>query len=142
VKTYDIFSHADFDNFVEKCKNYFIKRTENGLGFQPITITSKKYRIDKTPQQLKFYWICISEAQKAFRENGHDFGKEEIHEFFKKEYGYSDIVTLKDGTTIEVTKSISHLSEDVNIEVMKGLIDFILRWVSINLNYNISDPRK
>ena len=142
AKDYDILNHDDFEKFCERIRRYIVQRKIEGAKFKKMKFTIKSWRKSKTPPQQKFYWVVVSEMQKAFYELGNEFHKEEIHEFLKKEHGYTKTLVLKNGKTIKVTKSIADNSEDVNIKVMMDLIDFAIRWCAINLNYVINDPRK
>ena len=74
---------------------------------------------------------------KAFKEVGYEFTGDEVHEFFKRKYGFTKKVTLRNGEIVAMTRSISDKSEEVDIKIMTELIDFIIRWVAINLEYRI-----
>jgi len=141
MKKYEILSKEDFNNFLDKIASYISQRKLEGKDFPKMNFVVKRWRKDKTPKQHRFYWVVIGQMEKAFKNVGYEFTREEIHEFVKKEHGYTKTVVLKNGTTVHTTKSISDNSEDVNIKKMMDLIDFAIRWTAINLDYVIEDPR-
>jgi len=141
MKKYEILEIKDFTAFVKKIYVYIDHNHSQGLKFKKLNITVKSWRAEKTSKQHRFYWVVITDMVKAFASVGYEFTKEEVHEFVKKQHGYTKTKTLKNGTIVNVTKSIADESEDVNIKVMMDLIDFSIRWCAINLDYKIEDPR-
>lgn len=142
MKNYEVFSKQDFVEFYAKIYKYMRDNEMQGNKFIKLNVVVKRWRKDKTPKQHKYYWLVISEMKKAFLNVGYEFSIEEIHEFVKKEHNFIRTVTLKNGKTICVTKSIADDSEDINVKAMVDLIDFAIRWTAINLNWVIDDPRK
>lgn len=141
MKKYEILTKDDYRNFDTIMKNYIGKNEHEKKPFKKMNITVKSWRKDKTSQQLKFYWVVMAEMVKAFESVGYEFTKEECHEFVKNKHGFVRTTTLKNGTVVSVTDSISDKSDTINIKVMMDLIDFAIRWTAINLNYAIQDPR-
>lgn len=140
MKEYVVSDRQDFDNFVKLVNQYFDLCKIGKHIFKPFVIMSKKYVRSKTPKQHKYYWFCIAEMQKAFKEMGYNYTKKTIHEFMKKEAGFSEVIELPNGSLHEVTMSIADDSKDVNVDVLKELIEFILKWTQENLNYTIPEP--
>jgi len=141
MKKYEILKLSDYAAFNIKMKEYMNKNIKAGVPFKKMNITVKSWRKDKTPKQHRYYWAVIAEVEKAFREVGYEYSRNEVHEFIKKTYGFTRLITHRNGEVTEITKSISDNSEDVNTKAMAHLIDFAIRWTSINLGYVIEDPR-
>lgn len=138
MKEFNVFEEKDFDKMVIQFKLYFYKQKQAGKKFQKLKIISKRYVKSRTPKQLKTYWVCIHEMKKAFFEAGNIFDEMEIHSFVKRESGFTKMVELANGKQIMIEKSISDHSEDVNIENINFLINFMIEWTQINLNYEIN----
>ena len=140
MKEYEILDRDNWDHFVLKTTKFLDNCLIDELPFPEMNITVKKFRKNKTKQQHKFYWACINELRKGFREIGYEFNQEQIHEFIKSEYGYCDNILLPNNKSLTITKSIADKSEDVNIKIMKELIDFMIRWAAQELNWIIKEP--
>ncbi len=132
AKTYEIDSRETFLNFVAKMSQYFTLRDEKKLPFQKINITCKKWRKLKSSKQHRCYWRCIGELKKAFIKNGHDTNEEEVHEFVKKNSGFTRSLM---GTM--VTLSVSDSSDDATSNELNRLIDFIQRFAAEEFGHNI-----
>lgn len=132
ARTFEIKGFNDFQNMCDFMKAYFKKREAMGLPFQALNIVSKKYRKPKSSAQHRTYWRCIGELKKAFIKNGHDTNEEEVHEFIKRNAGFTHSLM---GTM--VTLSISDASDDATSRDLNRLIDFIQRFAAENFGYNI-----
>ena len=137
MKKYEILCASDFHGFHKKIIDYINHNEKNGLPFKKINIVVKSWRKDKTPQQHKYYWMIIGHMVKAFKGVGYQFTPEEVHEFIKKENGFTETIILKNGRTIHKTKSISDNSESVNTKVMIDLIEYCIQFAAENLDYII-----
>lgn len=131
-KEYNIFSKEDFNLMVGQFNNYFKKRELSGLPFQKLKIISKRWQKPKTSKQHRAYWAAIGQLKKALVNVGYDVNEEDCHQFIKYRSGFTKEI---DGVVI--TKSISDVSEDATIENLNYLIDFIIRFASESLSYNI-----
>lgn len=141
MKKYEILCQDDFDLFQRRIGRFIKHNESQGKPFKKMNFTVKSWRKDKTSRQHKFYWVVINEVRKAFLNVGYELTQNEVHTLMKKEYGHTKMIVMKDGKTVSVIKSIADDSEDVNIQVMKDLIDFCIRYAAINLDYEIQDPR-
>ena len=141
MKKYEILQESDLDMFLHKIKSYYNEAKSRGVKFDKVNIIVKRWRKDRTPKQLRFYWVVISELTKAFREMGHELTRDEVHEFTKRSNGFTKSVMLENGVAVCMTKSIADSSDDINTKKMGELIDFAIRFAAINLNYAIQDPR-
>ena len=137
MKKFEIHSYKDFAEMTKQFNNYFIKRDFEGKKFLSLVIISKRYRKSRTSKQLKAYWVCIHEMKKAFLEIGYRFNEDELHSFVKRESGFTKMITLENGKQLMIEKSISDESEDVNIVNINFLIEYIIEFSAINLNYEI-----
>jgi len=139
MKTFEIHSEVDFDKMVKKFVTYFIERKRAGHKFQSLNIVSKKWRKPKTSRAHRKYWATINELKKAFKESGNIVNEKILHEFIKRESGYTKVIEMPNGQMVMVSKSISDNSEDINSGEMAFLIDFTIRWAQEHLNYVIQD---
>jgi len=141
MKKYEILSMSDFNEFISKIHKYATQQEGNGKGFPKLNFIVKKYRKDKTPQQHKFFWVVVNQMVVAFDEVGYKFTSDDVAYFVKKQNGYVEDTILMNGDKISKVKSIADDSEDVNSRVMAGMIDYMISFCAINLNYEINDPR-
>ena len=141
MKKYEILEKKDFHHLMEKIGGHIIECEKKKLDFPKMNVTVKSYRKDKIPSQLKYYWVVITDLKAAFENVGYEFTKEELHEMMKIKHGFTNEKLLPNNDVVIITKSISDASEDVNIKNMMDLIDFIIRYAAINLDYAIKNPR-
>jgi len=132
ARNFEIKTLENFKGMITVMENYFKQREAAGLPFQALNIVSKKYRKPKTSAQHRTYWHCIGELKKAFIKNGHDTNEEEIHEFVKKNSGFTRSLM---GTM--VTLSVSDSSDDATSNELNRLIDFIQRFAAEEFGHNI-----
>ena len=137
MKEYEILNESDFDKMVGSFVRYFTERKNKGLPFQKIKIISKRWAKSKSSSQHKYYWACIGELRKAFESVGYVFNQEACHEFIKRESGYTKMIELKNGKHLMITKSIADNSKDIDSKEINFLIEFIINFAAINLNYTI-----
>ena len=136
-KTYTIADYDDLSKVFLRLKNYEHKLADAGKEFQKLSVTVKAWREPKTTAQHNAYWVCISEAQKAFRQQGMVYTQDQLHNFFKIASGYCDTVGIgKD--VIRIPKSIANNSSDATKTALVELISFILDFCLDNLNYTIN----
>ena len=87
---------------------------------EPIVLEAEKLANRRTNKQLKSYWMLIGICRLWMAEQGQNFSKEEISNYFKIKSGfYTDINGVK------MAKSISDKA-NCSRENMKNLIDTIL----------------
>ena len=141
MKQYQIFNREDFKSFVKDAGNEILKEEKIKGKFPNKNIEVKNYVKSRTPNQLKYYNVCLGELVKAFEGAGYEFTKDELHEMMKIKHGFTREILLPNNDMVIITKSISDASKDVNIKNMMDLIDFIIRYAAINLDYAIKDPR-
>lgn len=141
MKKYDILNVQDFNNFLDKIASYISKNKADGKPFKKMSFTVKSYKKDKTPAQHRTFWLVVGKLRKAFKEVGYIYTDEQISHFVKTENGYIDTVILENGRTIITTKSIANDSESINAKVMQEMIDWMIQFAAINLNYVIEIER-
>jgi hypothetical protein len=137
AKEYEIHNITDLAEMYSKMINYQQALVNQKKPFEAMRITSKRLRGRKTPAQHKAYWRCIGELKKALFEAGTIVSNDELHEWVKIKSGFVKYVKIPGGETMCVTKSISDGSNDVNIENINFLIDWIISWARDFLNYEI-----
>lgn len=138
-KTYEIHSAQDLSKAFAHIMNYVVMRKDKGLPFQSLNLISKRFVKSKTSPQHRLYWACIAELQKGFELAGYNYKLTDIHEFIKREAGFTKMIELPNCKMVEINKSIADKSDDINIEEISKLIEFIKRWASENLAYYIED---
>jgi len=137
MKEYNVFTMQDFSTMVKSFMHHFSEREEKGLPFPKIKIIAKRWVKSKTSPQHRLYWASIGELKKAFKEAGYVYHQQDIHEFIKREAGFTKMIELPNGKMIMINKSIADNSEDINGKEISMLIEYIKDWSAENLNYII-----
>lgn len=135
-KEYAIHSEEDFDEMVINFQIYFKAEKMKGSKFRSLKIIAKRFVKSKTPPQHRAYFACINELKKAFEEVGYRFTQDQLHYLMKKESGFTKMVELPNGKQQMIIRSISDIS-DVSCEAMGHLIEFVIEYAALNLNYVI-----
>jgi hypothetical protein len=137
MKEYIINNDVDFNKFCDTINKYFVLLKLNNKKIKPFKLISKELKQQRSCEQLRYYWVCINEAAKAFKKEGHTYTKLQIHEFIKKQAGYTRTDILKNGKVVEVVLSIADNSDDATVKELIDLTDFLKMWVAENLGYVI-----
>lgn len=97
-------------------------------------------RLGKRSNQLnKYYWSCVIQYQKeGFKNIGYDLSKEQIHDFNKAEFDYTEIVNEKTGEAKRIPGSTKVMTNIQMIEFIDRIKLFAAEW----LNQYIPDPNK
>jgi hypothetical protein len=123
AKEYEILDKQDFLDMIDHIYNYMHTRELQGLPFQKLRITSKKWQKGKTSPQHRKYWKCIQQIKEGMNDLGNEYNEEDISQFIKMRSGFTKVV---DGQV--VTKSIADKSEDATNANLRHLIDFMIRF--------------
>ncbi|GAG25554.1 unnamed protein product, partial [marine sediment metagenome] len=107
MREYEIETEENFDSMVIRFKAFFEQRRKSSLDFKKIKIIAKALRKSKTSKQHRYYFQCIGQLQDAFELVGYNYTKDEIHEFIKRKAGYTRMILVPSGESVEVTKSIA-----------------------------------
>jgi hypothetical protein len=109
-------------------------------GLKPGRYELAAKRLNKRSNQAnRYYWgYLIVEAQRGFRDIGHDLSKEEVHEFFKSRFNYQEIVNEQTGEIISLPRSTANLPKDEFSEYIGKIQQFCAEW----LNVVILDPNQ
>jgi len=134
---YPILEEKDFDEMVKKFRAYFAKTALEGKDFKKFKLVTKQFRKSKTPPQHRMYFACINDLKKAFEEVGYRFNQEQLHHLMKQECGLIKMVEMPSGKNVMMMKSIADISEDATCDNMRFLIDFVIEYAALNLNYEI-----
>lgn len=137
MKEYDIFNIEDLRKSYSEIANEFKNAIDNESKMPKKKIVITEWRKSKTPKQHKTFFLCANELRKAFYNEGSVYTVEQMKEFIKIAYGYSEEITLPNGRVVTMAKSIADLSEDVNSKVMQEMINFSIDFAQDNLNYTI-----
>lgn len=100
-------------------------------------IIFKEVRKKKSSSQHRAYWRAIGELKKAMAEQGNYFNEDELHNFVKRESGFTKTVILKNNKTVMINKSVSDISEDATSANLVFLIDWIIQFAREYLAYEI-----
>lgn len=91
----------------------------------------------RSDQQNKYYWaIVVPMVQEGMKDLGNEFTKEEVHDFLKKEFNFSEVVNPETGEVKEVPRSTTIL----NKEAFSEYLEKIQRWSAEWLHVVIPDP--
>lgn len=91
----------------------------------------------RSDPQNKYYWaVCVPMVQEGMKDLGNEFTKEEVHDFLKKEFNFSEVVNPETGEVKQVPRSTTLL----NKEAFSNYIESIQRWAAEWLHIVIPDP--
>ena len=76
--------------------------------------------------------------KKAFNKAGYIYNQQDIHEFVKRESGFTKMIELPSGKQIMINKSIADASEDIDGKEISWLIEFVKDFCAENLDYVIT----
>ena len=103
----------------------------NTLEGKRVTVSVKRFRKDRSSQQLRYYWavpVRLLSQQTGYEES-------EIHAILK--YKFLRAIN-KDG--YEYIKSLSTIAKQVDTSEMNEYIEKIQRWAAQDLQVFIPDP--
>jgi len=101
------------------------------LEEKKVIVQVKKFRKDRTPSQLKYYWAVP--VRLISQHTGYE--ESEVHAILKQMFLKT---TNKDGYTY--VKSLSAVARQVDTTEMKEFIEKVQRWAAKELNLYIPDP--
>jgi hypothetical protein len=103
-----------------------------------------KYQVDikkagkRSLNSNAYYWGCVIEYQReGFKGIGYDWSKEQVHEFNKAEFNYTEVINPATGEVKRLPVSTAELSNDqFNNVFLERVKLFCAEW----LNTYIPDP--
>lgn len=103
-----------------------------------IRVTFEEYSGQRTAPQNRYYWGVIVETIKsAINDLGNSYTADEIHDFLKKEFNYSEVETI-DGHFLKVPESTTNLDTIAFNEYKERIQQFAAEV----LNIYIPDPNE
>lgn len=103
----------------------------------PFTITLERKKRKRSNEVNRYWWgVVIPVIHRGLTEAGHDIRKDDIHEFLKANFNFSEMVNEDTGEVIRVPKSTADLSGSDFWE----LIDKVARFASEYLGEIIPPP--
>ena len=98
-----------------------------------VNVQIKKFRKDRTPPQLRYYWgVCV---RLISQETGYE--EAEVHGILKQMF-------LKDVNEggYEYVKSLSKIARQVDTVEMNEFIEKVQRWAAMKIGLYIPDPQE
>jgi len=121
-------SHKVIMDFQDRYERYLTT-----LEGQRVNVEVKKFKKDRTPPQLKYYWAVP--VRLISQHTGYE--EEEVHSILKQMFLKC---INKDG--YEYVKSLSKMARQVDTVDMNGFIEAIQRWAAQELSLYIPDPNE
>jgi len=134
MREYEIKDAREWSDFVFRLQDYFCQRDARGLPFLPLRVVVKKLKKYKSRPQHRAYWMLVGKLKKALKEKGYIYNEAQIHEFVKRESGFTEVQEMPDGSHLMVTKSIADSSDDATSKHLNELIEFILAFAAEKLD--------
>jgi hypothetical protein len=87
----------------------------------------------------KYYWGCVVELEReGFKSRGYDYSKEQVHDFNKAEFNYTELVNEETGEVKKVPSTTTDISNTQFIEFLERIKLFCAEW----LNVYVPDPNE
>lgn len=81
-----------------------------------------------------YYWACvITMQQKEFKNIGYDYSKEDVHEFNKAEFNYTEVINHDTGEVKRVPRSTKKLSNTEFMEFLDRIKIFCAEWFHLSI---------
>jgi hypothetical protein len=126
--TLHIINRAGFDDFV---------RSQARGGDVEFTLDIERKKNRRTLTINRYWWgVLVPVVQRGLYNMGHDLSKEEVHEFLKAQFNFTEIVNEDTGEIMRLPLSTSKLSGS---EFWK-LVGRVAQWAAEWLGENIPPP--
>lgn len=103
----------------------------------PFLLTIEKKKKKRSNEVNRYWWGCIIPIiQRGLHDTGNELTKEEVHEFLKSNFNFTEMVNENTGEVLRVPKSTSELGGSEFWE----LIDKVARFASEYLSEVIPMP--
>lgn len=113
-----------------------IRKFFDGLKPGRYELSAKRINRRSNQQNRYYFGYVLPEAQRGFKDIGHDLNKEEVHEFFKVRFNATDLVNSDTGEVLQIPRSTTELSKSDFSEYIAKIQQFCAEW----LNIVILDP--
>ena len=111
-----------------------------------IEIVVDRYREKRSNAQNRWYWgVAVPLVQLQLRDIGHQFGKEQTHEFIKYEVAQKDASVIVEETVIESTGEIIHRiksTTELSTFEFSQFKDVLQQWAAEAMDLVIPDPNE
>jgi len=120
-------------NFVEEIKQFSGKK---------VTILVKNKRKDRSLPQLRYWWgVIVPMVKDGLKEVGYQYSKEQVHQFLKLQYLYTEFPDTNTGEMLRVPRELKDGGDVTTTELMECIAEVQL-WASEFLGIYIPDPNE
>ena len=97
-----------------------------------VEIVVKLRKSTRSSQQNRYYWgIVIPLVMQGMNDLGHDFNKQDTHEFIKANFNYAEIVNETTGEIFRATKSTTRLNKSDFSSMIEKLKQFSTEYLNV-----------
>ncbi len=102
-------------------------------GNHSIRITIELFGNHRSTPQNRYYWgVLVFMIKERFKELGHDLSSDNVHDFLKKEFNYTEVLTNND-YFLKVPQSTSNMSTVSFIEYVEKIRFFAAHVLEIDI---------
>lgn len=103
-----------------------------------ITYDIYKRKRKRSNDQNAYYWLLLEMIRERMTELGHETGKDELHQFFKGRFLYTEFLDEKTGEIMRLPRKSSEVSTDE----FNAFIEDVKRFSATVLDLVLPDPEQ